>query len=493
MLPESGVAPISNISGSEPGLCRNPTNPDEETRLPRPSLRVVLLVLGLFAIALVAYSLVWRQAPVMTLDSPTYMKMARDIKHLTLSRLYERTPGYPLFLILNGAENGPTRLLFYSSLLVQFATIGILAYLLDILAVPRALTALFLVISLLPPYVEPAAYVMTETLSQFLIVVACVALLFWLVRKRNVFLVLFSAAALAAALVRPTFQALAPFLTICAVLCFTARCTAPMSIRRLLISLGIAVLIPLSGLAAYAYLNYSKFGYFGTSSMGAFTVSVKTVSFLEELPDRYADIRDILLKYRDPELLKPFSDHTAQMTAWRAVGELRRHYDNNENTVVTRLADANWYLIKNKPLSYLIECMKSLSIYWLPNEVALANGGSGKLRAIWAVLQLAIVGFFMLQEVAVCGLGLMWLSLLSARRSSPPRLSGRLQLSVCAYVIGSGIIVYTAVISCFLGTGIPRLRTPTELLIIATSVIGYVIWSDVRSSVLSRGQLYLQR
>jgi hypothetical protein len=486
MLPESGVAPISNISRPEQVPCPHPTAPEEDDfRVPRPSVRVVLSVLGLFAIALVVYALVWRQAPVMTLDSPSYMRLARDIKHLTLSRLQERTPGFPLFLILTGSENGPTRLLFYSSLLVHFATIGILAYLLDILAVPRLLTALFLVISLLPPYVEPAAYVMTETLSQFLIVVACVALVFWLARKRNVFLVLFSAAAMSAAFVRPTFQALAPFLAMCAVLCFVMRCTVRMSIRRLLISLGVAVLIPMSSLAAYAYVNYLKFEYFGTSSMGAFTASVKTVSFIEELPDQYADIRDILLKYRDTELLKPFSDHTAQMTAWRAVGELRRHYGNNERTVVTRLADADWYLIKHKPMSYLIECMKSLAVYWLPNEVLLSNGGSGILRAIWAVLQLAVIGFFILQGAAVCGFGLIWLSLLAAKRSSLPRLNRRLQLSVCAYVMGSGLIAYTAAISCFLGTGIPRLRTPSELLIIATSVIGCVIWSDIRCSVIS--------
>jgi|GEM_PF-1305084 len=486
MLPESGVAPISNISGPEQVPCPHPTNPEEhDFRLPRPSVRVVLSVLGLFAIALVVYSLAWRQAPVMTLDSPSCMRLARDIKHLTLSRLQERTPGYPLFLILTGSENGPTRLLFYSSLLVQFATIGLLAYLLDILAVPRVLTALFLVISLLPPYVEPAAYVMTETLSQFLTVVACVALVFWFARKRNVFLALFSAAAMSAAFVRPTFQALAPFLAMCVLLCFAARCTSRMSVRRLFISLGVAVLIPMSGLAAYAYVNYLKFGYFGTSTMGAITISHKTVSFLEELPDQYADIRDILLKYRDPELLKPFSDHTAQMTTWRAIGELRRHYGNDETKMVSRLADADWYLIKAKPLSYLTECMKSLGTYWLPNDLLLSSGASRGLRSVWAAFQLGIVGFFMFQEVAVIGLGLIWLSMVATRAASPPVLSPRLQLSVCAYTIGSGIIIYTAVISCFFGIGSPRFRTPTELLIAATSVIGYVMWRDVRSSVIS--------
>lgn len=457
-----------------------------EASLPRPSVRAVLLLIGLFIVALAVYSLVWQRAPLMFPDSSTYMSLARDMKHFTLSRLQERTPGYPLFLLLNSAEERPTRILFYSSLLVYFTTAGMLAYLLSLLATPRMLIVLFLGIALLPPYVEPAAYVLTETLSQFLIVAAYLSLLLWLAGKRNLFLALFSIASTAAAFVRPTFQALAPFLAVCVLICFAARCNFRMSLRRMLISLGIAIVLPLASLTAYAYINYLKFGYFGTSTMSAFSLSHKTVSFLEELPDQYADIRDILLRHRDAELLKPFSDHTAQMTSWRAIGELRSHYGNDERKVVTRLADASWYLIKTKPLSYLVECVKSLGVYWLPNETILSNGSSGRLRTIWAALQLAVIGFFVLQVFAVSGIEVMWLSLAAAKPAFRPTLSPQLQLTMCAYLIGSGIIVYTAVISCFFGIGLPRFRTPTELLIAATSLIGYVIWRDVRRMVMSQ-------
>jgi len=485
MSPQRHVS-ILGTNEARQGLLALATNQGEHGgALFRPSAPALLFVLGLFAVAFLVYSLAWPQAPVMTPDSPTYMRLARDVKHLTLSRLQERTPGYPLFLIVNSAEDRPTRLLFYSSLMVHFASIGILAYLLTVLAVPRILTVVFLVISLLPPFVEPAAYVLTETLSQFLIVVACVSLVFWLVRQRNVFLGLFSVAALFAALVRPAFQALAPFLVLCALLCFIAGCTPLFSIWRLLIPLGIAVLIPLTGLTAWAYANYRKFGYFGTGTMGAITISHKTVSFLEELPDQYADIRDILLRYRDPELLQPFSDHTAQMTTWRAIGELRRHYGNDEAKMVSRLAEANWYLIKTKPLSYLAECMKSLGTYWLPNTLILSNAGSGKLKIVWAALQLGLLGFFMLQEVALGGLGLTWLSF-AIWPSSHFVLSQHSRLLVCSYTVGSGMIVYTAIVSCFFGIGSPRFRTPTDLLMIATSMIGYVLWRNIRSLVISR-------
>ncbi len=103
-----------------------------------------------------------------------------------------------------------------------------------------------------------------------------------------------------------------------------------------------------------------------------------------------------------------------------------------------------------------------------------------------------MIGLFVLQGVAVCGLGLMWLSLLPARRFCPAQMNRRMRVSVCAYIMGSGIIAYTAVVSCFFGTGIPRLRLPTELLIMATSIIGYVVWTDARSAVMS-GQLYEKR
>lgn len=467
-----------------------PPAPPQELNcdLARPQSREVLLTVAWFAVVFVFYALIWQRAPLMFPDSPTYMSLARDIRQGTLTRLQERTPGYPLFLILNASEAHPTRTLFYSSMLLHFVTVAMLAYLLSLSSVPRWLTVSFLIVSVLPPFIEPAAYVLTETLSQFVLVAAYLSLLLWLVKKGNMFLLVFCAATVLSAFVRPTFQALAPFLALCTLLCFAAHWTTGMSFRRLVTSLGITVTLSLGSLAAYAYVNYYKFGYFGTSTMSAFTISHKTVSFIEELPDQYADVRDILLKYRDRELLKPFSDHAAQMTVWRAIGELRQHYGNDEAKVASRLAEANFYLIKTKPFSYLIECLKSLGTYWMPNELVLSTGTSGGLRILWAGLQLAVVGLFMFQELAVIGLGLMWLSVQAAKPTSALTLSPQWQLLLCAYTIGTGIIAYTAMISCFLGIGSPRFRLPTELLLMVTTVIGYVVWRRLRSAIVSHVQ-----
>src|SRR5690242_9189891 len=87
-------------------------------------LTVVYIVA--FAAAFWFYSICWPNAPLTVSDSTSYLRAAQDFSH-HINQLQERTPGYPLLLLLTGSSHSPERMLFFVSLLLHFASIFLLA------------------------------------------------------------------------------------------------------------------------------------------------------------------------------------------------------------------------------------------------------------------------------------------------------------------------------------------------------------------------------
>src|SRR5574339_167049 len=82
-------------------------------------VRTAVAYAVLFTAAFMAYAWLWPQAPVMEGDSPQYLEVARDLTDFRIDALHDRTPGYPLLLVLTGSTETPTRALFYASLLLH--------------------------------------------------------------------------------------------------------------------------------------------------------------------------------------------------------------------------------------------------------------------------------------------------------------------------------------------------------------------------------------
>ena len=107
----------------------------------------------------------------------------------------------------------------------------------------------------------------------------------------------------------------------------------------------------------------------------------------------------------------------------------------------------------------------------------MSNSGSRVGRVLWTALQLVVVGAFLLQTFAVGGFCVLaGTTYVFSRRARFPVLAREREL-VCAYVIGSAAIAYTAVVSCFAGIGAARYRVPSDVLIVAISLIGYTLWA----------------
>ena len=440
-----------------------------------PCRRDCLVVILIFAAAFVAYALIWPQAPLQSLDSPTYMRLAREIKAGNITELPLRTPGFPILLILTGSEAEPTRLLFYVSLFLHFTATGLLAYLLYRLGIDRRLILAMVLIASLPPYLEASAFADSDNLCGFMVVVTMVSAAFWRMSGRRTLLWIFAAGALATALVRPTYQFLVLAMAAAVFAAHLAGIGKGGSLLKLTKAMAVPILVSVCGLGGYAAYNYARFGYFDVSAMTPYTLSTKTASFVECLPDEYSDIRQILMQHRDRELLTPFEDHTAQKYIHRAMPEIIQLFGNDQVRALLAVKRANIYLISHRPMSYLIESLKSLTTYWLPMEYGLSNGDSAVLRAFWAALQMAVVFLLLSLAIVMAGGAAIYLGLRIWIRLSPSLLP-RTTNQLVTYLLGMTIIGYSALISCFAGMGIPRYRVTSNLVILACCLLGLTLF-----------------
>ena len=382
----------------------------------------VLLVAAVLAAAFIAYSAAWRTAPIWTLDTPSYQRVAKDLKNFQISGLHQRTPGYPLLLALAGAEEKLSRGLFLATLGLHLLAAAAVAWLLAFLGLGRVAVAVFLALALLPIYVEPTAYAITESPCAFSVVLAVTAFIYWLARGRLPAALAAGFAAAFAALVRPTYQAFFPLLAALALVCVICGWAPGVTLRKLAAHFGAAAAVWVSLVGGYAWLNYRATGIFDTSSMGAIVMSHKVALVVEFLPDRYAGLREILVRHRDALITKPFGDHTGQDYIYRAIPELRAYYRGDDRKMLDAVKEASAYLIRAKPMTYLHESGKLLFSFWMPVDYPLSTGGSGALRGVWALVQWVINGVFLFQALVLAGVGIFIAGVRALQRR---RLSSR--------------------------------------------------------------------
>lgn len=436
----------------------------------------VWLAVGILAI--LGYGALWPSAPILDGDSAQYMEVARDLSDGRLDALHDRTPGYPALLAVTGSADRPTRALLYAGLALHVACVWMLAWALQAAGGSSPLVALLSVVLLLPPYVEPAGYVMTENLAQTMIVGAFFAMMCWSVSGRVAWAAAAGLALAAAAMTRPAYQALAPVLAVILVT-GVSRYARGASLRRSAAAAIALIVTSALSVAPYVWFNNRHFGFTGVTFSTGFHLSTKTMGFVERLPDRDAAVREILIRERDAQLTKRGGPHTHTQTIWSVREALQEATGLSRPELSRHMLQLNLALIRAAPVEYLQEVARSAAVYWFPAFMPLSTFDSGLLRWTWAALHLLIVLLLAVQLMAAGGVAVYRrvFAAEGARIGAPFDITAA---QAQAYRLAAAIVLYTMAVSCAVDIGEPRQRRPTDVLAVFMCAVGLQVWQQNR-------------
>ena len=334
--------------------------------------------------------------------------------------------------------------------------------------------SIFSLILLLPPYVEPAAYLLSEVLAEVLLVAAMTSFYLWYLRKQPAWIVLTSIAIGCVALTRPAYQLLAIAIVVYLITIRFLLPAAPLTWKKV----GAASLMLVTGsvliVGGYAFYNLKTFGHFTVTPKFGLSLSLKTVRVVERLPDEYAAIREVLVKSRNEEMLRDPS-HRGSMYIWAAVPALTQLTGLTQAELSGYMLRLNLHLIWQAPLTYLQEVAWAFAYYWFPASGELANFGSRIFQSIWALTQfcvMAALGTNLIFLVGAVSLIILCLPCAGHRVRFDEVLDQGAGQGVLYGLVGT-IIAYTALISCLFEVGDPRYRVSTDPLILFMVFIGW--------------------
>jgi hypothetical protein len=357
--------------------------------------------------------------------------------------------------------------------------------------------SLFGLLLLLPPYVEPAAYVLTENLTEFMLVVGFGSFVFWSLSCKTIWLLISALTIAYAGLTRPTYQALAfAMMGSLLVLPFLFSRSAALSKNTIKASL-ILICVSIMLIGGYAFLNYLKFDHFGLSlimPVDSATLNTRTARVIERLPDEYATVREALIRARDADLVSRGGPHTGYgyLSSPGVIQELADITGLQGPQLAKYLLHINLLLIRKAPLEYLSDVSRAFSIYWFPSSTILANMNSHLIQLLWVVVHFCLMVIFALTLVALVGaLPYMMTYKKFVARSDRALLKELTlgQLQVFVYILAGTIVIYTALISSFFETGDPRYRVPTDGLIALMAFLG----TDLYRSSIRRAKIVFEK
>jgi len=165
--------------------------------------------------------------------------------------------------------------------------------------------------------------------------------------------------------------------------------------QRILIASGGILIAAILIVGSLCYTNLIEHGYFGVTPLLGFNLTQKTARVLEDLPDEYSAMRNVLIKYRDQSLLSFQDNHSAYNYIWEIpINELKIDPTWSHAQLSSYLTKMNLFLIVKDPFNYLQEVGYSLTNYFMPAASSKSFFGQKLLQAVWAIFYyLTLVAF----------------------------------------------------------------------------------------------------
>ncbi len=321
----------------------------------------------------IIYVFLWPKAPVRVMgDTDEYIWTAKVIQSGNIERPLDRVPGFPALLILTGSG----RPLYFVQLFFHLASIALLLYLMQRLEVSAARRILFALVALSPGVVSVlCGYIMTEAMTEFVLVFSFVLFAFWFANRKYRLLVPTSILLALSALVRPSYQML--FVPVAALIVLAPGVKKFRSAIIVVVTSAIII-------GSYVGYNGARFGFYGMTPLIGFNLCTRTARVLERLPA--GPIRDILIRYRNDSLVNGVSK-TGMMYIWKGyypdmywppsleeargkgtIPELMAVTQLNKGELSKTLSKMNVRLILSAPLEYIRDVGAAAITFWFPES-----------------------------------------------------------------------------------------------------------------------------
>ena len=443
--------------------------------------RFATLVIAVAVAAIVGYATIWQDAPFQHPDTESYLNAARDLSDGKLDQLHDRPPGYPLLLLATGSSSSPGRTLFYVQLAMHFVAVICVILTMRYLKVSNWLVVLFFLICASPPAVVPSANVLTECFTEFLLAIGICFLVMWLAKGRNSLLLMASLATAMAALARPVYQYLSIGI-VAGLLVLPFVSSWRSQIKRLCVGALVLTVVCIVVIGGVAFYNQRHFGYAGLSPRLGATLCLKTSPFLERLPDEYAKLREVLIAHRDEELVRRGGNHDGLLYIWESLPEIQREMGMQRLEMDRELMKANVYLISHAPLLYAHMVARSAVQYCFPSiTLGPALIGSRASQLLWSCMHFVLLGILIVNlTLFLGGTALLWHGRRALSRvvSEGEMLLVPLRLATMILIVV--VLAYTMACSTLVEIGLPRYRSPTDLLALFLMVLLIDNWQHMK-------------
>jgi len=374
-------------------------NQPVNTHKPRSSTRLWLVIV--FSVAILERLLtIFLYQPISFSDTPSYRRLADTVLQGFANYDGTRTPGYPLFLALVGSD----RSVWLAQLLLGLVTTMLLFYLgWKLTDQPwfGGLIALAHTLNLGQLFFE--SDLLTESLTTFLLVLTMTGVFYWFLypNRRTIWMsLMLGLISSLTLLVRPLFIFL-PFITLLALWLApgskshhtNAKSEESLHIEKgSLFSnhfpwrSGVAFILPVVLLlGGWVTFIHARFGDWSLTTMTGYHLVQHTGNFFEYVPDEYATLREIYIKYRDAHIAQY---GTQTNTIWEAIPEMSQVSGYSFYSLSKVLARISIQLIFEHPFLYLKGVISGWWMFWRTAFYWSADG----LRFTWmaAGIKLAV-------------------------------------------------------------------------------------------------------
>ena len=294
--------------------------------------------------------------PVSYSDTPSYRRSADAVLNAFQSYDGTRTPGYPAFM----AFVGPDRAVYVAQLVLGLVITLVWFYLgWKASGKPIFGAAAALAHTLNPGQFFFEANLLTETLATFWLVLALLGAFIWLEspKYRKVWLgFAIGICASFATLTRPLFIFMPVWLALFLSFSFDKK-----KIRfdwRPILGILLPTILLVGGWMRWIQVRYHVFS---PSTMSGYHLVQHTGYYFEDVPDEYAELRDVYLAYREQRIAER---GTQGNTIWDAIPAMQEATGMNFYELSRTLQAISVQLILTHPFQFLSNVLRGWWMFW---------------------------------------------------------------------------------------------------------------------------------